>query len=283
MSVRQMIARLRANGHAIATGNVSLRSIHSQFRPVQPGSVRSMLSAISAPSRLQFRLRYFAEHESTDGGLQGGSDEVYVSAIGTDSSIVHVGQDGKPAVNEQDLQRAPPVGDASADSVRNAWRSNPHVLLEFNLQRPGDWPRTYTATLLLVEGDNASAREDFDKLHEEVGATVKTAVVTAAVGASAAAGAAIGAAVGSVIPGLGTVVGAAVGTLGALSAAAYDAIVDGIRDGLANEVFTPRALTLTVADPARLAQQAETGRERTERFDEHGAVYDLVYDWQVIN
>lgn len=274
MTLRQAVARLRSLGHADASGSV--RDLHQRFRPVAPGSIRSWLDRVAAPSRLQFRLRYFAEHESTDSGLQGGSDEVYVSAIGTDSAGVHFGPDGKPAAEEI---RAQPVGDVSDDSVRNAWRNDPYVLLDFDLSRPGDWPRTYTATLLLVESDNESTGRSFDELYDKVGEVIRGAVVSAAIGATTA----IGAAIGSVVPGVGTAVGAAVGALAGAASAAYGEIVAAVRSGLGNEIFTPRSMVLAVPDPALIRQQPEVGRERTERIEESGAVYDLVYDWHVVD
>jgi hypothetical protein len=232
--------------------------------------VKSMLERIFAPSRLQFRLRNFFEHQSTDSALQGANDEVYLSAVGTDSAAVHIGEDRKPAV---DLVQAGRIGDVSADEVRNLWRDNPHVLLDFDLLRPGDWPRTYTCTLLIVEEDNESLAESFDQLHSAVGQTVRAAVVTAV---STATGAAAGAAVGSIIPGIGTAVGAAIG---AISAAVYDTAIQEIKEGLGNEVFQPRSLTLTVTDPAMIGPHPDIDHEKKERIEEHGAIYELIYDW----
>ena len=86
--------------------------------------------AANLPQRLQFRLHYFCEHESADSGLQGGNDEVYVSAIGTDAAAVVMGTN-----NTYELQHTttPVVGDVSEDDVRDGWRAKPHVLLEFDL------------------------------------------------------------------------------------------------------------------------------------------------------
>lgn len=230
-------------------------------------------AASRIPGRLQFRLRWFVEEQSTDSGLQGASDEVYISGIGTDSAAVVMGPDNVP-----DLQHitAPPVGDASDNAVRDSWRANPHVLLEFDLHAPASWPRTFTTTLLIVEEDNGNLEEAFAKLEAEVGKEIKAAVITAAATTS---GALAGAALGSVIPGIGTAVGAAVG---AIAGALYDSIIAEIKSGLGNEAFTPVALTLAVSDPAALRNHPDIGTPRTIQISQFGAKYDIEYDWDLI-
>jgi hypothetical protein len=225
------------------------------------------------PPALQFRLRNFLEHRSTDKAFQGANDEVFLSAIGADSSSVTVGPDREPLV---DLIHAPRIGDVSADEVRGRWRNDPHVLVEFDLRKPVDWPRSYTITLLVVEHDNGNLTDDFDRLNSEIGGTVRDAVVRAA---SAAAGALTGAAVGSVIPGLGTAVGLAIG---ALAGAAFDEVVVEIRAGLADEIFTPIPITLRISKPWLAARQQGVGVELSQKIREHGADYDLLYDWHIV-
>jgi hypothetical protein len=242
--------------------------------------VRQTGAVPSGPSRLQFRLRDFAEGDSTDSGLQGASDEVFLSALGLDSATVQKGPDGKPVV---DLIRTPVIGDISEDSVHIPWRNNPHVLLEFDLHRQGDWPRTYTTTLLIVEEDNENLAKAFDQLNAQVGAKVREEVVKAAIVAIEAAGKAIG----NLIPGIGTAVGAALGALGpagsALAGEVFDAIISAIRSGLGNDVFTPRILTLTVPDPTRIREQPDIDHAIKLRIEEHGAIYEVVYDWHVVD
>ncbi|MGI8628383.1 MAG: hypothetical protein ACR2J5_17730 [Geodermatophilaceae bacterium] len=68
------------------------------------------------------------------------------------------------------------------------------------------WPRTYTATLLLVELDNGGFPEFVQKIFDKVKGEIADAV-------GAALGAAVGAAAGSVIPGIGEAVGALIGAL----------------------------------------------------------------------
>jgi hypothetical protein len=206
----------------------------------RPCGARAILKALEPPSALQFRLRFFLEHQSTDSGLQGANDEVYLSAIGADSSAVTVGPDRQPAV---DLIHAPPIGDVSADEVRDCWRNNPFIFIGFDLRRPGDWPRTYTVTLLIVEHDNGDLAHDFDQLLARVGGKIREAIVNAAAVASAALA---GAAIGSAIPGIGTTVGAAVG---ALTSIAYDELIPAIQAGLADDIFKPIPITLTIAKP----------------------------------
>jgi hypothetical protein len=218
-------------------------------------------------------LRNFLELESTDDTFQGANDEVYLSAVGTDSAAYVLDTDLKPRL---DLIKTGVIGDVSADEVRDPWAKNPHVLVDFDLLRPGDWPRTYTCTLLIVEHDNEDVREGFEKFNEEIGGLIRTAVVTT-VGVGA--GAAAGAAAGSVIPGIGNAVGAAVGAIGS---AVYDSVIKGIKEGFANEIFRPRSLTVTVDDPAVIGQQPEIEHERSEQINEHGANYVIVYDWHAV-
>jgi len=225
------------------------------------------------PARLQFRLRYFVEEDSTDDFLQGANDEVYLAAIGIDSAAVTVGPDHRPAV---DLMKTPQFGDVSADSIRNAWRVNPRVIMDFDLVRFGDWPRSYTTTLLIVEQDNDDLASAFRELDSRVGTKVRETVVTAA---ATAAGSLAGAAIGSVIPGIGTAVGAAVG---ALTAVAFNAIVDAIKNGLGNDVFTPVPLTVNIPNPVRMKQQPEFDVPRFVRIEQYGAKYIIEYDWHLV-
>ncbi|MFE2754870.1 glycine zipper domain-containing protein [Actinosynnema sp. NPDC059335] len=222
------------------------------------------------PARLQFRLRYFRELESTD---DVGGDTVWIGGVGLDSAAVTVGPDHRPTA---DPVTAPRVGDVSDDRVRDGWRTSPHVLLDFDLRRNGDWPRSFTATLLIVEEDAGDVDESFTKLGSVVVDEVRSAAVSAA---QKAAGALVGAVVGSAVPGVGTVVGAAVG---ALAGAVFDAIVDEIKAGLANDVFTPIPLTLTVPDPRLIRQHRDIGEVRTLTVRENGAHYEIDYDWHLV-
>jgi len=275
----QVVAKLRLHHRPEGGDPVSLRALHSTFQPAVPGSVTSLFTRILAPWRIQFRLRYFFEHQSTDDFLQGPGDEVYLSALGTDSAAVHFGVDGKPTVDL--IHSGKPIGDVSEDAVRDPWKTNPYVLMEFDLLRPGDWPRSYTTTLLIVEEDNEDLEKSFEEANGQVGDIVRDAVVKAAdAGARAAAGAAAGALAGSVIPGIGNAVGAAVG---AIAAAVYDEVIDKIKKGLANEVFTPHSLVVTVNDPAEMPSHPVIGRECRERIEQYGAVYELLYDWHPVD
>ncbi len=231
------------------------------------------LNPAPLPTQLQFRLRYFIEHDSTDDLLQGANDEVYMSAIGTDSAAVLIGADGKPLAS---TMTAASTGDVSADPVRDPWRRKPYVLMDFDLHRPSDWPRSFVVTLLIVELDNQDLAETLTKLEQDVGQTVKNAAEAAA---TAAAGALVGAAIGSVIPGAGTAVGAAVG---ALAGAAYDIIIKAIKDGLGNDVFTPVPVQLLVDDPNLIRQHPGIGGSHTVDIHEMGAWYTIEYDWFLV-
>jgi hypothetical protein len=241
----------------------------------RPSDVKSILKGLEPASALQFRLHVFREIQSTDSGAQGGSDEVFLSAIASDSSSIVVGPDRKP---QAELMYSPRIGDISDDAVRNPWKTNPLVLFQFDMKKPGDWPRSYSVTLLLVEEDNTDLADSFKELESAVGGTIKKAAVAAA---STATGALAGAAIGSVIPGIGTAVGAAVG---ALAATVYDDLIGEIAKGLGNEVFKPIPVILKIDEqwPAALQKSNEINRIRTLRIEEHGATYEIDYDWHLV-
>lgn len=196
-----------------------------------------------------------------------------MSATGLDSSSVRVSPDHKPVVNLIDAQ--PIDGDVSDDSVRGPWRDRPYILIDFDLRQAGDFPRTYTVTLFIVEHDNGDLAKAFEELHEQVGDEIKAAVVTAAVEA----GTAIGASVGSAVPGIGTLVGAAAGALAGL---AYNGVVTAIDQGLSDDVFLPIPITLTVENPSLVGKQLGVGVEQSLKVRQHGCDYDIFYDWNVV-
>ncbi|MGE5765514.1 MAG: hypothetical protein ACM3ZF_17110 [Mycobacterium leprae] len=229
---------------------------------------------IAFPSRLQFRLRGFAEHESTDSALQGASDEVYLSAIGADSAAVVVGPDGMPQI---ETLRAESIGDVSEDAVRGPWGGAPHVLMDFDFRRPSDWPRSFVVTLLIVEEDNERIAQTFDQLEAKVGKKVRDAAVAAA---TSVVGATVGGAIGSVIPGIGTVVGAGVG---ALAGFAYDGIIEEVKSGLGNEVFTPRPVEIQFSDPSEARQHPDVGKPQILEVKQFGAHYAIEYDWSLVD
>ncbi|WP_129842234.1 hypothetical protein [Streptomyces sp. RFCAC02] len=229
-----------------------------------------MGQAVTRAGIVQFRLKGFIENDSTDDFLQGANDEVFLSALTLDSSAVKAGADGKPVV---DVGRTPTLGDISDNSVRGPWATNPHVLAEFDLRKPGDFPRTYTVTLLFVEHDNGNVAEAFRQLESQVGDKVKQQVITVASAAAA------GAVAGAPIPGIGPVVGAAVG---ALVAVAFDGIVTAIDQGLSDDVFQPIPVTLTVPGPAELMTHPDVGVQKSLKIAQHGGDWDLFYDWHVI-
>ncbi len=222
----------------------------------------------AGPSTLQFLLLGFSEEESNDSGLQGASDEVFISAQGTDSAAISAGPDGGLTLNTID---APVIGDVSeSPGMRDGWRQNPYKLLEFDLDRAGYWPRTYMVILYIVEEDNASMARTFEELKNKVGDKARAAVISAATAG--------GAAVGTLItPGIGTAVGAAAGFLGGV---VWDALIPIIGEGLANEAYAPRILNLTVPEPD--ANASILGRQQSLKIEEHGARYIIDYEWRIV-
>ncbi|MFF7534128.1 hypothetical protein ACFZB2_34175 [Streptomyces bobili] len=232
-------------------------------------SAREGPNKVEIPKRLQFRLLGFRELASTDTS----NDEVWMAASGLDSSAVTSDKDKKPVV---DLIQAPMIGDVSDNRVRGPWAKNPHVLIDFDLQRPGDYPRTYTTTLFIVEENEGELGKAFDELRAKTGGKIREVVQKAA---TTAATTTVGAAIGSAIPGIGTAVGAAVG---ALAGVAFDALADAISAALNDEIFPPVPLTLTVPDPALVAGQGGVGVTQTQVVKKGGAHYEIDYDWHVV-
>ena len=268
---------VRDSIHQLGLDGVQAQGLRQVMARAQVHTLRELVEKAQRsrelPSRLQFRLRYFAELKSNDSGLQGASDEVYLSAICTDSAAVTLGPDGKPHL---EAVTTPSIGDVSEDSVRDPWRVAPHVLVEFDLKRPSDWPRSFVVTLLIIESDNGDLVESFNELEATVGKAVETAAMTAAsVGATALAGAALG----SIIPGVGTAVGAAVGAVAAL---AYDGVIKEIKNGLSNDVFTPIPIEIHFADPSEVQQHPNVGKPQSLDIRELGAHYTLEYDWFLV-
>ncbi|SDO91641.1 hypothetical protein SAMN04487981_114197 [Streptomyces sp. cf386] len=210
---------------------------------------------------LHFRLRYFVEKESTDDFLQGASDEVYMSALGVDSSLVGARPDGTYGAH---IAQGQEIGDVSEDGMRDPWRDSPHVLMEFALDRPGHWPRSYTTTLLVIEHDNGDLKGEFGSLYDAFGKAIRTSVVAAAT----AAGASL----------TGPVIAAAIGDL---AGSAFDALNNKVRSGLTDESFTPIPITIVVDDPEHFARHPQVGRQLTQRVEQFGGVYEVLYEWHV--
>jgi hypothetical protein len=220
------------------------------------------------PRLLQFRLHGFSEHESTDDTLQGARDEVWLDATGfASTSIMSDGHDYE-SLSLQPVN-GNRVGDVSNDAVRGPWGSGPFVLLEFNLDAPGLYPKTFMATILAVEHDNDDLHELFIQLKDLVGEEVKNEVKKGAVAAGTAGGNAI-------LPGWGAILGAAAS---ALVIAAWDEMINAIDDGLANDVFHPRIEFIKFDQD--LHHPNVLDRRRTMKFWENGADYTLEYDWHI--
>lgn len=216
--------------------------------------------------RLQFRLRGFAQFQSTDSGFQGARDEVYISATAQELAM-HAGTDRTVMVEHF---TGPIIGDVTLDSVRGRWADSPQVLIDFDLQHGGSFPRWYVVQLLVVEHDNEGVAGVFgevkDKLKSKIESVVSSAVSsTVSVGTGALIGGLAGAAAGAIV-GLG--VGAAIAE---------------ISEGLANEVFTPRMIRTGLSgtliegdDPPGF------GVPDWIEIREHGALYRIAYDWHLV-
>ena len=75
----------------------------------------------------------------------------------------------------------PPSPSATSPPTPSATPGGRHTsLMEFDLPRESDWPRSFVATLLIVEEDNGDLAEAFRQLETEVGETIKKAAEAAA-------------------------------------------------------------------------------------------------------
>ncbi|WP_198170993.1 hypothetical protein [Actinoplanes awajinensis] len=274
LAVRGAVPSLRTAITQLGLEGVRPRGMRAVLAQAHVHTVRELLdqarTARELPPQLQFRLRGFSEHASNDKWINGVNDEVYLSAVGTDSSDVTLDADGKPRAR---TIITPSFGDVSDDSIRNAWKQNPHVLMSFDLRHPANWPRAFVVTLLLVEKDDEDLANSFQELLGQVGGKIRSAVESAA---AAGAGAIAGATIGTVIPGIGTVVGAAVG---ALAVSAYDELVTAVTNGLKNDIFSPLPVGITFPDPGQVRRHTAIGKPQVLEIKELGAHYTIEYDW----
>lgn len=250
-------------------------SVRSLLSLLQVHTIRELLQKhdVLRQTRLQFRLRYFTQEESTDDFLQGAVDEVFLSALGFES-MMYVGPDQKP---EPHVRQAPYIGDLMV--LRAHWQANPHVLFEFQPYSLGHWPRTFTVTLLFVEEDEGDLGETFNKLAAKANEVLRDKLTDAVEEAGEElANRTIGTLIP--IPGLGVLIGAA---LGELTGQLWDALIGEIIRGWENEAFLPRVLTLTAPLPSALAQHPDVDRELVLEIAENGALWHLYYDWHLTN
>src|SRR5207237_362717 len=109
--------------------------------------------------------------------------------------------------------------------------STPQEIAQIPLGPPGEeWPRTFMATLLMIEKDEGDIGTVVNKVIDAIGKEVEMAVKKAA---SLAAAALAGATIGSSFPLVGTAVGAAVGV-------GVNAAFNAIKKSRADDVFPPK-------------------------------------------
>lgn len=162
-------------------------------------------------SGVEMRLHWLKCKSDTD---EWDSDEIGLAGVGTYGGGKGVKIPSFVISNDMDEGEAVYFG---TDWIKGDLTPNPKTFVAFRdvddtitLPNPQKlklgWPRTYTATLLLVELDNGGFPEFVQKIFDKIKGELADAI-------GAALGAAVGAAIGSVIPGIGTAVGAAIGAL----------------------------------------------------------------------
>ncbi len=151
---------------------------------------------------------------------------------------------------------------------------NPKVLAEIPLgPRGGEWPREFSATVLMAEMDGDKLGPIValivDAIDDEVGKAVAGAATSLAAGILA------GSAVGSLvpIPVVGTVAGAVAGAVTA-------GVTSALKKAQAPDVFPPeRAKFALDAYPSAAGPVADS--RKTLHFEGHGGVYRVVCSWCV--
>jgi len=141
------------------------------------------------------------------------------------------------------------------------------------------WPRSYPATLLLVEKDEGQVGrlvgQLVNKIDEEVTASISALAGTVATSAATAilTAAGAGAAAGSVVPLVGSAVVGAV-------AAGIGATIAGINKARADDCFPPERAVLEL-DRAPQESGLIPGAKDTKMFSAFGGIYKVTYSWHI--
>ena len=125
---------------------------------------------------------------------------------------------------------------------------------------------------MVVEEDSGGINDTFQELKGRVRDAAQDAIKSAAAGAIPQTGAS----------GTGALVGASVGAFaGYLAGLALDAIFVEIGEGLANEVFSPKSLKLTLLNPVDNLIPDDIDRLDWIEIRERGSFYRINYDWHI--
>lgn len=163
------------------------------------------------------------------------------------------------------------------------------TFVKFNLQRTGDWPRSFMANVFISEKDADGGfikflQELWDAIGDDV-TTLATQLALSAMGgaagaatAGAATGTAAGAAAGSVAPILGTIVGAIIGAvLGLLVAWAIDSLRDDIFISSDNPLFV-----MLDSPTALFDGNATRSPTYSQEFTAKESRYLMKYYWEIV-
>jgi hypothetical protein len=151
------------------------------------------------------------------------------------------------------------------------------TFVSFNLNRPGPWPRSFSANVFLAERDASGGFIEFlQKLWEAIGPEVVTIASTLAVAAIAAtAGAAIGT---ELMPLVGTIVGAVIGAVIGL-------VVGWMLDSLKDDIFqTPEGpiWQFMPTQDTLFPGNSNTTAVELREFSLGSARYLMSYYWQLV-
>lgn len=148
------------------------------------------------------------------------------------------------------------------------------VVARFSAGKPRqEWPRYYTAALLLIEEDEGAIGTVVNSAVRSVEKEVKGAITAAASAAAVTTLSAVaaGAAAGSAIPIVGTALGAAAG-------AAVQLAFSEIKKARADDVFDPKHVQLRLdqfpTEPGEI-----DGSRKTKTFKGFKGTYKVTYSW----
>ena len=200
-------------------------------------------------------------------------DEIFIVAIKTVGKVEQ--NRGKKIVRGRSL-KGKKINAGKFKKGTVARFSKPKTIARFGYGgSKKEWPRSYFATLLLIEKDEGKlgliVSKAIKRLDKKTVTAISSTVGDAAQAAAAAGAAGVGGAIGSVIPLVGTAVGAAVGT----------AIGLGIKEigrARADDVFPPRKTSQKLARPARKTGLIPNSRKEII-FKGFGGRYKVTYSW----
>ena len=193
-----------------------------------------------------------------------GNDEIYLGGFATDDVA-------------NTVQIAPVSIYADFDDGDVKTFNPPKVFHTFNLNAGTEWPKGFGVGLILIEKDAGGMSSAVKSITDFAAAKIKEELQkekqkrTAMASASDAGGTATLVALSPLV------------ILAIKAAAPYiiDFIARKILSAFADEIFQTQVVTLELRSKDFTWAGAKDSAEKTVRFNNHGGIYDLTYDWQL--